>query len=260
MKNFCTFAVTIVYCLIATALVSGQETATESKSQEIDSRGVVVFEDDFERNELQEKTDEPGNGWSTNSKKRAKGNKQVDLKDGVMHIWRHEVADHGASVTHAAPFKDGSVEIRFMLENENDSLGLNFADLKFEEVHAGHLFKVTVGTKYAELADLKTGVMNKQTRELQKAGKLPKELAKKLKTKKKRFPNKLKTGQWYSAVVTVTGATLELAIDGASVGSFTSEGIAHPTKRTLRLAVAKRVVVDDLKVFARPEPAKAEKE
>jgi len=53
--------------------------------------------------------------------------------------------------------------------------------------------------------------------------------------------------------VTVTGETLELAIDGASVGSFTSEGIGHPTKRTLRLAIAKRVVVDDLKVFARPD-------
>jgi len=74
MKNVYTFAAIIVHCLTATALVSGQAAVTQSKSQETDWRGVVVFEDDFERSESQEKTDEPGNGWSTNSKKRAKGN------------------------------------------------------------------------------------------------------------------------------------------------------------------------------------------
>src|SRR3954471_2057774 len=40
--------------------------------------GKLIFQDDFARNESQENTDEPGNGWTTNSKSRAKGHKQVD--------------------------------------------------------------------------------------------------------------------------------------------------------------------------------------
>jgi len=43
-----------------------------------------------------------------------------------------------------------------MLENEGDSLGLNFADLEFDEVHAGHLFKVKVGTMELNTPSLQT--------------------------------------------------------------------------------------------------------
>jgi len=60
----------------------------------------VIFSDDFNRSELQEAKDEVGNGWSTNSGSRAKGNKQVDLKDGAMHIVMHKEADHAVSVKH----------------------------------------------------------------------------------------------------------------------------------------------------------------
>ena len=49
--------------------------------------GTLIFSDDFNRSESQEKTDEPGNGWGTNSKSRAKGDKQVDLADGAMRIF-----------------------------------------------------------------------------------------------------------------------------------------------------------------------------
>jgi hypothetical protein len=38
-------------------------------------------------------------------------------------------------------------------------------------------------------------------------------------------------------------------IDGAAVGSFSSSGMAHPTKRMLRLGVARKAVVDDVKIW-----------
>lgn len=216
-----------------------------------DDLGTVIFQDDFERTESQETKDEPGNGWGTNSKTRAGGNKQVDLKDGTMRIFIHETADHGVSVTHPAEFQNGSVQMKFMLEHEKDTLGLNFADLKFKDVWAGHLFKVTVGTKRTEIADLKTGVMNLKTRELRKANKLTTEQQAALKTKTKRFPHKLQTGKWYTVLATIDDDTLTVAIDGKKVGSFSSEGIAHPTKRMLRLAINRNVVVDDVKIFSK---------
>ena len=215
-----------------------------------DAQGTLIFEDDFNRNESQEDKDEIGNGWGSNSAKRAKGNKQVDLKDGAMYIYLHKDADHGVSVTHPAEFKNGSVELRFMLENEKDTLGLNFADLQYKKVWAGHLFKVIVGVKQTELTDLKTGVMDLKTRELRQAKKLTKTQQADLKTKTKKFPNKLETGKWYTVLATINGDTLTVSIDGKEVGSFSSDGIAHPTKRMLRLSIHRNVVVDDLKIYS----------
>ncbi|QDT78389.1 hypothetical protein Mal35_18380 [Gimesia maris] len=216
-----------------------------------EDRGKLIFEDDFERNESQETKDEIGKGWGTNSRTRAAGNKQVDLKNGAMYIYIHKVADHAVSVTHPAEFRDGSVELRFMLENEKDSLGLNFADLKYKKVHAGHLFMAKVNPRYVELTDLKTGNMDLKNRELRLAKKLPPELQEQLKTKRKRFPVKLETGKWYTLLVTVSGEELTVKIDGRTVGSFSSAGMAHPTKRLLRLSVPRNAVVDDVKIYAK---------
>ncbi|WP_409996683.1 hypothetical protein [Gimesia aquarii] len=217
-----------------------------------EERGTLIFEDDFERNESQETKDEIGNGWGTNSRWRAAGNKQVDLKNGAMYIYIHKVADHAVSVTHPAEFRDGSVELRFMLEDKKDSLGLNFADLKYKKVHAGHLFATKISTRNVEMIDLKTGNMDLKTRELRKAKKLTPALQELLKSKRKRFPHKLQTKKWYDLIVKVREDTMTVFIDGKQVGSFSSEGIAHPTKRTLRLAVAKNAVVDDVKIYSLP--------
>ena len=210
----------------------------------------MIFADDFQRNESQEKKDEVGKGWGTNSAKRAGGNKQVDLRDGAMYIYIHKDADHGVSVTHPAEFRDGTVAMRFMLEHKDDTLGLNFADLQCKEVWAGHLFKVTVGVKQTEIADLKTGAMNLETRELRRAKKLTPTQQKELKTKAKRFPKPLETGRWYTIEAKVVGDQLSVSIDDKLVGTFTSEGIAHPTKRMLRLAIHRNVVVDDVKIYS----------
>ena len=215
-----------------------------------DEPGTLIFEDDFERSEAQEDKDEVGNGWGTNSKTRAAGNKQVDLKDGTMRIYIHEKADHGVSVTHAAEFKDGSVQMKFLLEDEKDTLGLNFADLKCKEVWAGHLFKVTVGVKTTEITDLKTGQMDLNIRELRQTKKLTEAQQNELKTKTKRFPHALEAGKWHTVLATVKGDTLTVSIDGKVVGSFAAAGIAHPTKRMLRLAIPRNVVVDDVKIYS----------
>lgn len=238
--------IAISRCLIAILSITslGHLAAEES--------GTLIFQDDFQRNESQEQTDEIGNGWNTNSKSRAAGNKQVDLRDGAMFIYIHEAADHAVSVTQPAEFRDGRVELRFMLEDERDTLGLNFADLKFKEVWAGHLFKVTIGTKKVELTDLKTGSMDLKIRQQRQAGTLAADQKAMLKTKTKRVANRLEVGKWYQAVATISGDMLSVSIDGKPIASFSSPGIAHPTKRMLRLSVPRNAVVDDLKIYSVP--------
>ena len=145
-----------------------------------------------------------------------------------MYIFIHETADHGVSVTHPAEFTDGAVGLRFMLEDAKDSLGLNFADLKFKEVHAGHLFVTKISPKQVQLQDLKTGNMNLKTREARLANKLTTEQKEALKGKQKKVKVNLDTGKWYDLLVQIQGDTLLVSIDGEEVGSFSSEGIAHP--------------------------------
>ncbi|MCH1408671.1 MAG: LamG domain-containing protein [Verrucomicrobiales bacterium] len=214
-----------------------------------DDYGELIFSDDFERAESQEEKDEPGNEWGTNSRKRAKGNKQVDLVDGTMRIFIHEEADHAVSVTHPFEFTDGAVALRFKLEDEGDSIGLNFADLKEKSVHAGHLFMVKISPKQVQINDLKTGNMKLEIRTARQSKSLNEEQTKMLQKKQVKFPHKTTVGEWHDVLVQVAGETFTLSLDGEEVGSFTSPGIAHPTKRMLRLSVPKNVVVDDVKFW-----------
>ena len=217
-----------------------------SKAEEF---GQLIFQDDFQRNESQEITDEPGNGWNTNSKSRAKDNKQVDLRDGAMYIYISPEANHAVSVTHPAEFTDGTVALRFKLDDEKDSIGLDFADLECKTVHAGHLFAARISPKQVTLQDLKTGSMDLAIQEAKLAKTLTKEQTLALKEKEKIIPFPIETGTWHDLIVTIEGANLSVRIDGKPVGSFKSEGIAHPTKRTLRLAVPRNAAVDDVKIW-----------
>jgi hypothetical protein len=210
--------------------------------------GRLIFQDDFQRGESQELTDEPGNGWGTNSKGRAKNNKQVDLRDGAMYIYISPEANHAVSVTHPAEFTDGSVALRFKLDDEKDSLGLDFADLECKTVHAGHLFVAVINPKQVTLRDMKTGSMNLIIQEARLAKTLTKEQTQMLKEKEKSFPCPIETGKWHDLTVTIEDDKLSAEIDGRPVGSLKSEGIAHPTKRMLRLSVPRNATVDDVKI------------
>ena len=212
--------------------------------------GKLIFQDDFSRTESQEKTDEPGNGWATNSKSRAKGNKQVDLRDGAMYISTHAEANHAASVTHPVEFTNGTIALRFMLEDARDSLGVDIADPQCKEVHAGHLFAARVNSKQVLLQDLKTGNMRLDIHEARTAKKkLTDEQEAALKGKQKAVPHVVEVGKWHDLLVKVAGDEMSVTIDGKLVGSFKSPGFAHPTKRLLRLPTPRNVAVDDLKVW-----------
>lgn len=224
--------------LLSISLLHGEDKAT------------LLFEDDFERKESQEKTEEIGKSWGSNSKKRAKGNKQVDLKDGAMHIAIHPEADHAVSVTHEAKFKNGRIDLRFKLENKDDSLGLNFADLGYKKVHAGHLCITRIGTSGLVISDLKTGVMDLKVRQLRQSNKLSPTLVKMLMTKTKKFDHKLEPGKWHTLSVRIYANVMSVTINEKEVGKLSSTGIGHPTKTTLRLSVKKKAIVDDVKIYS----------
>jgi hypothetical protein len=208
---------------------------------------VLLFSDDFARDEATPGKEDIGNGWTSNSAWRAKGHQQVDLKDGVMHVTKHAEADHGVAIFHNVELQDGIVELRFKL-GDGDDLGVDFVDRELKSVHAGHLCMARVTNKALTIMDSKTGGMDNKIRERRQAGDKSPELAALLKTKTKSFKLDLKPTDWHTLHITVSGDTMTVKIDGQPAGNFSSEGIAHPTKRMITLAVNKSAQVDDVKV------------
>lgn len=184
--------------------------------------------------------------WTSNSDWRAKGHQQVDLIDGVMNVTKHAEADHGVAIFHNVEFQDGIVELRFKL-GEGDDLGVDFVDRELKTLHAGHLCMARVTNKSLTIMDSKTGGMDNKIRERRQAGDKSPELAALLKTKT--FRAELKPSDWHTLHITVAGDTMTVKIDDQEARSFSSEGIAHPTKRMITLAVNKSAQVDDVKVW-----------
>ncbi len=215
-----------------------------------DPEGELIFSDDFERNESQETTDEPGNGWTTNSQSRAKGHKQVDLKDGTMRVFIHPEADHAVVVVHDSVFTDGVVKLRFLLEAPGDGLGLDFADPTEKSVHAGHILAARIDTDKVIFQDLKTGSMRLDIQELRHAKKpLSDEQKEVIRSTQKIVRTKTDIGNWHDLLVKISGDELSISIDGKEIGSFHSPGIAHSAKKLLRLAVPHNAVVDDIQIW-----------
>ena len=213
--------------------------------------GELVFEDQFSRSESQEAKDEPGNAWTTSSDKTAGGNKQVDLRDGAMHIYTHATANHATSVRHEFSFRDGTIAIRFKLHSGDDSLKMNFTDLACRTVHAGHLFDVVLSPDAITIEDRKTGVMDLAIRKARTEGTLTGSQKAELRSKRKVFPASLAVGEWHDVYAHVDGDRVFVELNNQPVAEFRSAGFAHPAKTMIRLLVPGTATVDDVRIWKR---------
>ncbi len=236
-----------VYCIALGLSIAAAAQAVDDLKQ-VETKGTLLFQDDFNRDEPVAGKEDIGNGWTSNSAWRAKGHQQVDLVEGAMHVTKHPEADHGVAIFHNVAFQDGAVLLKFKLA-PGDDLGLDFVDRELKTVHAGHLCITRVTLKNLSLTDSKTGAMNLAIKERREKGDKSPELTQLLKSKTRSFPIDLKADDWHSLLVVVEGDEMRATIDGHAIGSFKSEGMAHPTKRMITLAVNKQAQVDDVKVW-----------
>ena len=166
-----------------------------------------------------------------------------------MHIKRAAVADHGVSVTQDVSFCNARIALRFMVPEKGD-LGINIVDMNEKSVHAGHICMARIKPVSLEIVDLKTGRMKKEIHEKNKAKKLTKADRAQLAKKSIVVPLKLKTGIWHDLEILIIDDTMSVKIDTRKIGSMTSPGIAHKTKRRIRLAVNTEAWVDDIAISA----------
>ncbi len=208
-------------------------------------RGKLILSDDFNR------PAESGLGkeWSVGEKSGT-----ATMTGTTIVVEMAEGSGHSVSVKHDAPFDDGVVKVRFKLF---DKLGLklNFNDPKANKITwAGHVARVVAQPEKITISDDMTGVYELGIRAKRQDKSLPAdekaELDKFIKAKQPVFEAPIKREHWHEMTVVFLGPKVDVYLDGASVGSFSSEGLDHKVKQNVVFGVGGKVEVDEIRVWS----------
>lgn len=221
--------------------------ALSAQTLELPANLTPIFEDQFDRAEADDSKEQIGNDWLSNSARRAKGDKQGDLKDGVLSITMSPRADHGVSIKHTAPFDDGVIQVRFRMKDAK-GIGFNFNDPSCKVSHAGHICALGVKPKRIMFRDGKTGVFDLAFRKKKEAGLSKPEQNAFLKNKFHYEDVQLNLNEWYELTIIIQGASMKGFINGKPVGELSSPGIDHNPKANLAFAVSGQADVDWVKI------------
>lgn len=134
--------------------------------------------------------------------------------------------------------KDLQVSVKFrFVSDKAKSFNVWFDDKNYKGSHAGHICQATISPTGVSMADAKTGGFNLEggLYDRKKANQLTDDEKKMLASKQKRVPTTISLNEWHTLVVTTSGDTISVSIDGKDAGSFQSPGIAHDTKSLVSL-------------------------
>jgi hypothetical protein len=181
------------------------------------------------------------------------------VRDGVLVGITPDGSDHAAVENiRFDGEQDLQVEVKFQFVSEKArSFNVWFDDKDYKGSHAGHICQVTVSPSHITMSDAKTGAFTLENN-IYDRKKLPDGLTadekKMLESKSKREPIQLDLQKWYTLTARTRGSEIEVLIDGKRVGTFASEGIAHPTKSLVSLTTNEvDVHYDDFRLTTAPE-------
>jgi len=248
--------------LLAAALVAPLPPLCAAESPAIDdaawlqTKGTLIFQDTFDREEEGNGLKAIGNGWESATADRAPQIKQSDLDQGILKILSDgQAAGHGIHIHHDAGFADGGTTLRFRFpgQNKGETLTVGHVDREMKGVHAGHLCYAILSPGSILLRDHKTGISEEKLRArraefLARKEPLPADLDTLLKTKEKTVPWTA-DHEWHDLTLAFEGDEMRLSIDGKVIVAHRSEGFAHPMKRWLSFSAANTVWLDDVKIW-----------
>jgi hypothetical protein len=206
------------------ALLSSLIAATAFAAEPAGYYSRTIFTDDFS-----------GNGFGPRWGHYKSGSV---VKDGVLVGITPEKSDHSAVDNIRFPGeRDLEVSVKFrFVSDKAKSFNVWFDDKDYKGSHAGHICSVSVSPAFVNIADAKTGNFRNDIYEKRKSAAGLSDADKAfLLTKSKRFPVKLTLQDWHTLVVRTKGDSIEVSLDGKSVGTFQSEGIGHDHKTLVSL-------------------------
>ena len=161
------------------------------------------------------------------------------VKEGMLVGITPEGSDHSAvdSVKFDAE-RDLEVSVKFRFVSEKaKSFNVWFDDKDFKGSHAGHICSVSVSPSAVNIGDAKTGNFRNDIYEKKKAvpSTLTAEDKAMLVLKNKSLPVKMVLQDWHTLLIQTKNDEVSVSIDGKTVGSFKSEGVAHDHKTLVSL-------------------------
>ncbi|MEI6712279.1 MAG: hypothetical protein WCO60_00900 [Verrucomicrobiota bacterium] len=242
--------------LITSPVHAQEESSVKNDLAWLQSKGTLIFEDTFDRDETGNGLKDIGNGWESATADRVPHIKQADLDEGILKISSAtKEAGHAAHIHHDAGFADGGALVRFRFPgiNKAENLQVGFVDRELQGVHAGHLCYAVISQSNVTLMDSKTGSMNLDIRKQQEAAKASKtkispELEALLASKKFVTPIQTDT-EWHEFTLVTEGNELRFSLDGKLVAAHRSEGYAHNMKRWFSFLANSTVWIDDVKIW-----------
>jgi len=193
-----------------------------------ESDNIVVFEDSFDRSEL-------GDPWIIKVP-------AFSIKDGRL-VAEQERA-HTTISRILLDFRNAAFEYSFRL-TDGDDLHLVINDQNCEEAHSGHICRVTISATGVRISDDRNGAFRKDQYQafLASGRTIKRDLY------ETTISVSLDSEKWYKARVNIIDDRVEVLIDGKSIGTFNSTGIAHPTKTDFGFVTKGNLVeIDDVRV------------
>jgi hypothetical protein len=200
----------------------------------VSDAGPLVFKDSFNRKLLGDRWQVPIHFFS--------------IRDSCLLGQEDPQRGHGAVVRAAVPFSNAVIGFAFRFtDGKNFNLVIN--DRACKSVHAGHICRVSFSPARVRIADDKDGFMKNEIFEIRQDRSRRAEVQELLKGRDVVIPNKLAAAQWHTAEVTIAGEKMSVCINGESIGSLTSSGIAHSTKTDFGFTVIGRAIeFDDVRL------------
>lgn len=181
------------------------------------------------------------------------------VKDGVLVGITPEGSDHSAvDNVRIDPERDLEVSVKFrFMSDKAKSFNVWLDDKNYKGSHAGHICSVSVSPKAVAIGDAKTGNFRNDIYAKKKAAPstLTAEDKAMLATKNKSLPTTVTLQDWHTLRIRTNADEIEVSLDGKSVGSFKSEGVAHEAKTLVSLTTNQMdVQYDDFSIKGPAKP------
>lgn len=186
--------------------------------------------DHFDRTEI-------GDSWSGHMY-------SFSIQDGSLVASQLPDADHGAVIRAQLDFRNVTIDFDVKFEG-GERFNFVIDDKNCEEVHAGHICRVSINRNKLTVQDDRTGVMNLELRELRKQSEMADQIEAFLETTKSSGDFQFADGRWYHMRVVIDEDRMSAFVDGKLIAKLTSPGIAHPTKTQFGFTVTGRDILFD---------------
>lgn len=211
-------------------------------------QGRLILEDNFNRDDPPE-SEQLGPLWTTNSEWAAQGKKQCDLIDGNVRMKTADTADTPVMLQHIfeQPLQDSVLWVRLRLLGSEHSY-ISFSDPNYNISEYGRICGITLTPGKVIFEDHKFGYYSPEATEMKRSRNQSEQLREHTAQFMQSTPAELQQGSIVEVLFITHQRKITVYLNGEEISSFSSEGIAHPTKQSLSF-IATELEIDHLKLW-----------